>query len=61
MRKEPELEGTRRLMGALVRQPPKQHDEMKIGKAGEEPVSAEKKRGGASAKPKTARRSASGS
>jgi hypothetical protein len=34
---------------------------MKIGKAGEEPVSAEKKRGGASAKPKTARRSASGS
>ncbi len=26
------LEATRALMGALLRQPPKQHDEMKVGK-----------------------------
>jgi hypothetical protein len=27
-----DLESTRALMGALLRQPPKHHDEMKIGK-----------------------------
>jgi hypothetical protein len=27
-----ELEGMRALMGALLRLPPKQHDEMKVGK-----------------------------
>jgi hypothetical protein len=27
-----ELEKTKRLMGALVRRPPKPHDEMKVGK-----------------------------
>ena len=26
------LEATKALMGALLRQPPKQHDEMKVGK-----------------------------
>jgi hypothetical protein len=29
---EKELVATRALMGALLRQPPKQHDEMKLGK-----------------------------
>lgn len=33
MAKDRELEDARRIMGALVRQPPKRHDEMKIGKA----------------------------
>jgi hypothetical protein len=27
-----DLEATKRLMGALVRMPPKQHDEMKLGR-----------------------------
>jgi hypothetical protein len=26
------LEGTKALMGALLRQPPKQHDEIRVGK-----------------------------
>jgi hypothetical protein len=31
---EDDIEGAKRLMGALVRQPPKPHDEMKVGKKG---------------------------
>jgi hypothetical protein len=27
-----DIEGAKRLMGALVRQPPKHHNEMKVGK-----------------------------
>jgi hypothetical protein len=62
MAKPPEtpLEQTKRLMGALVRQPPKQHDEMKIGKPEGKPIkNRPEKRPGASAKPKSARRPAS--
>jgi hypothetical protein len=36
MAKDP-LEETKRLMGALVRRPPKPHEEMKIGKAKAKP------------------------
>lgn len=32
MRTKSDLEDTKKLMGALLRQPPKQHDEMKVGK-----------------------------
>jgi hypothetical protein len=31
-RPQDDLEATKRLMGALLRQPPKPHDEMKLGK-----------------------------
>jgi hypothetical protein len=31
--KDKEVEAAKRLMGALVRQPPKPHDEMKLGSA----------------------------
>jgi hypothetical protein len=38
------LEGTKRLMGALVRMKPKPHEEMKIGKARvKRPAKAKKK------------------
>lgn len=33
MAKEPELEATKKVMGALGRMPPKQHKDMKLGKA----------------------------
>jgi hypothetical protein len=52
MAKPNDLEATKNLMGALVRMKPKQHDEMKIGKAkGRKAKSPAKKR--ASSKPKT--------
>ena len=34
MGKDHELDEAKRIMGALVRMPPKPHDEMKLGKAG---------------------------
>jgi hypothetical protein len=40
---EQELEGTRALMGALIRQPPKPHDAMKIGKKKKSKKKAKKK------------------
>jgi hypothetical protein len=54
-----DIEKTKRLMGALLRMPPKPHSEMKIGKSktkptkspGQNPTSA-----GASAKPRTGER-----
>jgi len=33
-----EIEGTKRLMGALLRMPPKLHSEMKLGKVKERPT-----------------------
>jgi hypothetical protein len=47
---------TTRLIGALLRMPPKPHSEMKLGRLMAKPIkSPAKKRGrGASAKPKTA-------
>lgn len=51
-----DVEGASKLMAALLRQPPKLHDEMKLGKASaKEPKRPDqKKQRGASAKPKTA-------
>jgi len=52
MAKPDDLKGTKSLMGALVRMKPKQHDEMKIGKAkAKKAKSPAKKR--VSSKPKT--------
>jgi hypothetical protein len=42
--KDKEIEATKRLMGALVRQPPKPHDEMKIGKRRREPPKKQTKK-----------------
>jgi hypothetical protein len=54
MAKNPnEMERTKLLMAALVRQPPKPHEEMKIGKPKGKTAKSPRKRG-ASAKPKTA-------
>lgn len=33
MKKDSDLDETKRLMGALIRQPPKLHEDMKVGKA----------------------------
>lgn len=44
------IEGTKRLMSALVRMKPKPHEDMKIG----QPKEKRKKRASASSKPKTA-------
>jgi hypothetical protein len=41
MTKPDDLKGTKALMGALIRQPPKHHDEMKVGKKAKK--AAEKK------------------
>jgi hypothetical protein len=51
-----ELEATKRLMGALVRRPPKPHDEMKLRepKARAAKNARQKHVSGASAKPKSA-------
>jgi hypothetical protein len=52
-----DLDKTKKLMGALVRQPPKPHDEMKIGKPRTKKAkSPARKRasGAASAKPRSA-------
>jgi hypothetical protein len=51
-----DLNKTKKLMGALVHQPPKLHDEMKLGKASaKQPKSpASKQPRAASAKPKSA-------
>ena len=52
MAKPDDLKETKNLMGALVRMKPKQHDEMKLGKAKAKTAkSPAKKR--ASSKPKT--------
>jgi hypothetical protein len=48
-KKTSEIEGTKQLMGALVRMKPKPHEEMKVGKK----ASAKK---ATSPKPKTAKR-----
>lgn len=52
------IEKTKELMGALLRQPPKLHDEMKLGKASakdpKSPDPAPKKPRGRAAKPKNA-------
>jgi hypothetical protein len=52
------IDGTKRLMGALVRQPPKLHDEMKLSKASapdpKSPDQKQKKPRGRDAKPKSA-------
>jgi hypothetical protein len=53
MAKPNNLEATKQLMGALLRMKPKQHDEMKLGKAkAKKTKSPAKKR--AFSKPKTA-------
>ena len=50
------IEATKRLVGALLRMPPKPHSEMKLGKLRAKPVkSPAKKRVGAFAKPKSRR------
>jgi hypothetical protein len=36
MTKPDDLKGTKALMGALICQPPKRHDEMKVGKKSQE-------------------------
>jgi hypothetical protein len=38
-----EMEGTKRLMGALVRMKPKPHDEMKVGKSSRRKKSTQNK------------------
>jgi hypothetical protein len=48
-----DLEGTKRLMAALGRMPPKPHEEMKLGKRSGKKAKSPRKRA-ASAKPKTA-------
>jgi len=52
MAKSDGLKATKNLMGALLRMKPKQHDEMKVGKAKPEKAKPPAKR--ASSKPKTA-------
>lgn len=54
MKNDP-VDETKRLMGALVKQPPKLHDEMKLSKASaKEPKSqSQKKPPASSAKPKS--------
>jgi len=56
MTKSPPIEQTKRLMGALLRMPPKPHSEMKIRRRTKpiEGAPPKKKSCGASAKPKTA-------
>lgn len=51
-----ELTKTEKLMAALLRQPPKLHEDMKLGNATAKPAKspAQKKPHGASAKPKNA-------
>ena len=52
-----DLEKTKELMGALIRQPPKLHDEMKLGKRKAESVKSpegDSRASGAHAKPKSA-------
>jgi hypothetical protein len=51
-----ELTKTEKLMAALLRQPPKFHEDMKLGNATAKPAKspAQKKPHGASAKPKNA-------
>lgn len=51
-----ELERTKDLMAALLRQPPKPHEEMKVGKSKRKGAKnpARKRVRGASSKPKTA-------
>jgi hypothetical protein len=51
--------GAKRLMGALLRMPPKPHSEMKLGKSKGKPTKSPNKNptvAGASAKPKTGAR-----
>jgi len=48
-----DLEATKRLMGALVRMPPKPHEEMKIGKPRSKATKSPKRKRGAKA-PKSA-------
>jgi hypothetical protein len=48
-----ELDDTKRLMGALVRMKPKQHEEMKVGKAKTKKAKSPAKKS-ASSKPKNA-------
>jgi hypothetical protein len=40
----PELDAAKRLMGALIRMPPKPHEEMKIGKPRAKPAKSPKAR-----------------
>jgi hypothetical protein len=56
MPKTHDLDGTKLLMGALARQPPKLHDEMKLGRSKPKPVKSPAKNQPRepSAKPKTA-------
>jgi hypothetical protein len=51
-----DIEGTKHLMGALVRQSPKPHEDMKVGKSKKKVAKspAEKRARGVSSKPKTA-------
>jgi hypothetical protein len=54
MAKDDPLEETKRLMGALVRQPPKPHEEMKLGRS--KRVAESKKRDSNARKKKGGRR-----
>jgi hypothetical protein len=40
----PDIEGAKRIMGALLRMPPKPHDEMKLGKRKAKPSKSPAKR-----------------
>ena len=54
-----EVQATKRLMGALLRMPPKPHSEMKVGKSKAKPTKSPYQNptaAGASAKPKTGAR-----
>jgi hypothetical protein len=54
MIKQDDLRQTKKLMGALLRMPPKPHSEMKLGKPTAKTVKSPAKKRAASAKPKTA-------
>jgi hypothetical protein len=54
---DPNIEQTKRLMGALLRMPPKPHSEMKLGKPTTKPIKTPARkasRAAAASKPKTA-------
>ncbi len=57
MSEDSELEHTKKLVGALLRMPPKPHSEMKLRKPNRKPTTSPRKKKAspdASAKPKTA-------
>jgi hypothetical protein len=53
MSKDPKIEQTKRLIGALLRMPPKPHTDMKVGKPRAAKNPAKKRGRGVSAKAKT--------